>query len=299
MPTFKGITCTVNINGIGAKEYGFETDGATATCSIVSQDDVRFTFGLNFSQSPAERHEYWAYADGLPVASFTTAGRTVSLLASSRPINGGFEQREMRFAKLETVDQKAENLESRPDILKNIGTLMIKVWRAQFRIVAISARDTIRLEEADKVHEKSLKGRGVSHKTSYGTATYTNDHTFQTVKLDPTDSPYVIFIFRYANRSHLQSEGLIPRSPSPSLAIKNYDGDELLEEMSAEALRREVIRLRNESRLNRPLKREPAYITKKNSRDDSDDDVIIKSVRDLKKPKFEKVEVIDLVDDDH
>ncbi|KAJ6260892.1 hypothetical protein Dda_3553 [Drechslerella dactyloides] len=231
MPVLRGISCYVDVEDNRAGEYGLECklDPAVATCSIESQEDKRFCFQLSFTHADdhAGRYAYEVYADGLLVAGYSSTSKIVTLATVQKFVNGQWEMRGLRFSKLETVDRKAPDLESRNKVLKSV----------------------------DKIHEKSLKGRGVSHKTSFGEATYSSERLYYSVatKLDPQKIPYATFVFRYASKAHLQSEGLIPRTPSPEPVVKE-DGD--VDDMAPEALRQEIRRLRNQSRQSKAVKRE-------------------------------------------
>ncbi|KAF3941641.1 hypothetical protein ABW19_dt0201446 [Dactylella cylindrospora] len=300
MPNLKGIACNIHIDDLPAVEYGIQVEGSTVTCSIVSEDDAPFKFYFNFQGSPAERHDFKVYCDGLEVCFLTTTKRIEECRESYKVIAGQAQRRRLQFAKLETVDQKVDGLENRSNILKEVGTLKCEIWRAQFLAPPVVARDSADISQIDNVHEKSLKGRGVSHKTALGPAAYYPPNTVSTSRLDPPNAPYATFIFRYASRRHLQSEGLIPRSPSP-LIVKHggVDDDDVIpvEAMSADALRREVVRLRNAGRRKKPVKRERDATLGPASPADTDE-VTIVSAREVKKPKLSEIEVIDLVDVD-
>ncbi|KAK6537024.1 hypothetical protein TWF281_001227 [Arthrobotrys megalospora] len=296
MPFHKGIVCTVDIDGVPAEEFGIETDGPNTTCNIVAPEDKPFLFNLDFSQSTARRHDYNTYADGIEVSRLTTTERTATVSTTNRVYNGLLEKQEMRFSKLETVDQKLDNLETRVDVLKNVGSLTMKIWRAEKNATEASSKDWTRLSEIENIHEKALKGRAVSHKTLLGAVTYEPSRSCRTRKLDPEDSPYVTFIFRYASKRYLQIEGLMPRSPSPEHSTKGSDDEPSVEEMSPEELRREVLRHRAGNRV-RPIKRElEASPTPRDSVAGNDDEVTFQSERSVKKQKT--IEVIDLLDDD-
>ncbi|KAF3310424.1 hypothetical protein TWF173_009538 [Orbilia oligospora] len=224
MPSLKGITCSIDIDGVRAEEFGTEVEGSTVTCSIVSQDDKPFSFNFDFSKSTAERHDFSIYADGSIIKNVTTTHTTEVVRKSGLIVNGLLERREMRFSKLET------------------STLKVKIHRAEKRATKGRGSDHDELSIKD-VHEKSLKGRAVSHRTSLGAADYQPPSSLKTKRLDPSDRPYVVFTFRYAKKSYLQSEGLIPRSPSPELSVRGGDR-QTIDEMSPEALRRELLRYR-------------------------------------------------------
>ncbi|KAK6351614.1 hypothetical protein TWF718_004769 [Orbilia javanica] len=306
MPSLKGITCTIEVGGVSAEEFGTEVEGSKITCSIVSQDDKPFTFSLDFSNSTALRHDYRLLTDGMMVATHTTTKKTARLKTSSLIINGVMERREMRFSRFETVDQKLDEMESRSHILKNMGFLEVTIHRAEKQAGRIYRGRDYKLEGIKAVHEKSLKGRAVPHKTVLGVAKYEQPNVLSTTRLDPEDQPYVTFTFRYASKSCLQSEGLIPRSPSPEPPIR--DGErQAVEEMSPEALRRELLRYRARDQDERkPAKRElsPPLTTRGSTAkrdsialEDSDsDEVVFQSERSVKKHRV--TEVIDLVSDD-
>ncbi|RVD87661.1 uncharacterized protein DFL_001879 [Arthrobotrys flagrans] len=300
MPSHKGITCTISVDGVPAEELGTEIEGSTITCSIISHDDKPFIFNLDFTNSTALRHDYHIYADGMMIANFTTTRKTEIVTRSSRAVNGLMERRKMRFSKFETVDQKSDEMETRAKILQNIGTFKVLIFRAEEQ--ARQSNDARRceiLEDIKEVHEKSLKGRAVSHKTLFGTAEYEWAAFMHTRKLDPHDRPYVTFIFRYASKAYLQSEGLIPRSPSPEPSIRD-DEKQSVEEMSPETLRRELLRYKARDKDGRkPTKRErePSLVTWNSAAgNDSDGEVVFQSARSVKKHKI--TEVIDLLSDD-
>ncbi|KAF3212828.1 hypothetical protein TWF106_009686 [Orbilia oligospora] len=280
MPSLKGITCSIDIDGVRAEEFGTKVEGSTVTCSIVSQDDKPFSFNFDLSKSAAERHDYSIYADGSLIKTATTTHKTDVIRKSGLIVNGLLERREMRFSKLET------------------GTLKVEIHRAEKRATKGRGSNHDKLSIKD-VHEKSLKGRAVSHRTSLGAADYGPPSSLKTKRLDPDDRPYVVFTFRYARKSYLQSEGLIPRSPSPELSIRGGDR-QTIDEMSPEALRRELLRYRARDKdEKKAIKRERASsIATRNpaAGSGSDDEVVFQSERSLKKQKI--TEVIDLLSDD-
>ncbi|KAK6503564.1 hypothetical protein TWF481_008578 [Arthrobotrys musiformis] len=301
MPSHKGIVCTVSVDGVSAEEFGTKTEGSIITCSIVAQDDKPFVFNLDFSNSTASRHDFNAYVDGVKVFYFTTTDPTAIIYRSSAAVDGVFEMREMRFSRLSTVDQKLDVMETRTDVLQNIGSLKVLVFRAEKEATECEATGGKASENIKDIHEKSLKGRAVSHRTSFGPVEYRTSPAFNTKKLDPPHHPYVTFVFLYASKSYLQSEGLVPRSPSPDPSTEDYEGKSV-DEMSPEDLRRELLRYRAQDRdekksIKRERERDLVPCEPAASGDDNDEEeVVFQSGRRIKKQKV--IEVIDLLSDD-
>ncbi|KAF3923495.1 hypothetical protein ABW21_db0208729 [Orbilia brochopaga] len=219
MPFYKGINCELFMGKKKTEEYKFENDSKKSICKshIVALVGKKYSIKLDFSGTGARRHNYKLYADGIELTNQTSASMKVEISKSNgnlvkRKTTGGgrtkklqCEEHQLKFGKFGTVDGDIENTELRTEVLDQLGTLKIIVWRANFRsrLVKASGKETKKTSPI-AIHEESVKGRALSHVTKLGRKKYANaGGTRFTKSIDPENKPFVTFIYRYASKGTL------------------------------------------------------------------------------------------------
>ncbi|EPS37833.1 hypothetical protein H072_8374 [Dactylellina haptotyla CBS 200.50] len=228
MLSSNGVTCELLISNKRAEEYKSENKGSTTKSHVVAIEGRKYVVKLDFSKTGARRHDFTLYADGIELTSMTTTEKKLRIDSiRGKLVNGKgkgkgrgrgkkVENRRLTFGKLGTVDGDAENTELRSNVLNQLGTIKINVHRAKFRARKNKVTGNDRINTAGPVHEESVKGRGLSHITKLGCRQYAKATGSRTTKpIDPENKPYATFIYRYASREILESEGII-ELPAPT-----------------------------------------------------------------------------------
>ncbi|KAK6359765.1 hypothetical protein TWF696_000904 [Orbilia brochopaga] len=231
----KGINCEIFIAGRKAEEYRLENVSiadSTYKSHVVAVEGKAYVVKLDFSSTGARRHNYKLYADGVELVHATTTApreglsKSTGKLVETKSTKGRRakrmqrEEQVLKFGKLGTVDGNIEDTELRTEILDQLGTIKIIVWRANFRSrkVKSSSRETTK---AGPIHEASVKGRALSHITKLGRKKYANVSGARVTRdIDPENRPFVTFIYRCASKEILQSEGIIPMDTVPYTATR-------------------------------------------------------------------------------
>ncbi|KAK5631369.1 hypothetical protein RRF57_007083 [Xylaria bambusicola] len=149
--------------------------------------------------------------------------------------SGGWSLRKFRFTAVKTRvlppltsllvdDPSKERVERDLKVAKKgLGTIEVKFTRAieygnSYTPDHASSSNPARLELA----EKSLKGKAVSHGTSYGVCEAISAPKYISSRdLPEDDGPILVFRFIYRSRDALRRELIIPRSPSRSPTLEN------------------------------------------------------------------------------
>ncbi|KAI3341447.1 hypothetical protein F4824DRAFT_313818 [Ustulina deusta] len=132
--------------------------------------------------------------------------------------------RKFRFAAVKTTDDaRKEQVEKDLKVAKALGTIEVKFTRVTERgSPYTSRRATDAKSGAFELAEKSLKGKAVSHGTSYGVCESISTPTWiETRNLEEDNGPILVFKFMYRSRDALKRELIIPRSPSRSPTFEN------------------------------------------------------------------------------
>ncbi|KAF3917583.1 hypothetical protein AA313_de0203921 [Arthrobotrys entomopaga] len=210
MPSHKGITCDLFVDGEKATEYGEEITDNVCTVWVEAKEDKPYGFEVEF--------------DG--AATRSQAHRTV-------------------FHADETEAEASE--ETREDVIENLGSLKVTVQRCEASKKEIRPGPVggqVAVLPAGKVNEKLIKGRALSHSTSLGPIRNKGApgrwYYYATTYIDPVNNPYAIFVFKYTSNAHLSAMGFLgERNSEP----EEVDADVL--SMSAEEMQREIMLLRN------------------------------------------------------
>ncbi|KAI1765109.1 hypothetical protein GGR53DRAFT_465769 [Hypoxylon sp. FL1150] len=122
-----------------------------------------------------------------------------------------------KFSAISTIDDAEEQrIKSDIKIAKNLGVIEVK-FRRCIPLHKNEPRDKQRgINSSDKLElaEKSLKGRAMSHGTSFSSRREKVE-VHSTYNLEYIDE-IALFRFHYRSRDALRKEMVIPRSPSPS-----------------------------------------------------------------------------------
>ncbi|GAP91855.1 hypothetical protein SAMD00023353_6800100 [Rosellinia necatrix] len=141
-----------------------------------------------------------------------------------------WSMQKFRFATVKTVDDaQKERVENDMKAAKSLGIVEVRFMRAieqgpSVRAnhnvaktpIALSASGTFELAE------KSLKGKAVSHGTSYGIPQWIDTPRWISARdVEEDNGPIVIYRFMYRSKEALKRELIIPRSRSSSPAFEN------------------------------------------------------------------------------
>ncbi|KAI1213389.1 uncharacterized protein F4807DRAFT_410917 [Annulohypoxylon truncatum] len=152
-----------------------------------------------------------------------TNGEDVTEIYSKRSYNNitrRWEAQKFKFAAVTTVDDVSKDrIKSDMKVAKNLGTIELKVYRCRHKGYSLSTHDHHKAGNSSgyELSEKSLKGKAISHGTSFSTPEKTYTPRFVDVQ-DLDDGPVAVFRFNYRSRDALKREMIIPRSPSPNIA---------------------------------------------------------------------------------
>ncbi|MCJ1244363.1 hypothetical protein MMC30_001561 [Trapelia coarctata] len=241
---------------------------------------------------------FGVFVDGREVDNVVLYAQKTAVLRGARTLEMGlWTIRKFKFARLQLADA-SYGPPSLPDShrLENLGLITIKVERvnatASSRSLSRSTRTTEELSSQSPLSEKALKGRAVTHRTSFD-----QPERIATVKplncdyLDSLKHPYASFSFKYRSRKALQAELIIPRTPSP-IPLEDRPQETLNREELLELLNRRPVLVKPEAKAENSVRagvkreRDPEY------------DEILSSAHVRKVARTQKeAEVIDLLDD--
>ncbi|KAF3166772.1 hypothetical protein TWF751_008544 [Orbilia oligospora] len=248
MPKNKGATCGLYIGESKAMEHHVVIDDETCTAWIFAEEGKNYCLGIDASGTQASQPKIKFRAHGVSLRRFNLTRPLVAWIANTtveRMADGSTVRCPLLFQKLNVVENDSRTMETREEVIRNIRTLQLSIWRVKLSRKRSAFPDPMfELEVAKAIKEKFLKGEAVSHCTGFGERTTEprrKQVCYDTTYIDPKDKPFATFIFKYA------SEGYIPRTPSPELI------DEDIPDSTHQELMREVMRLREQ---NADIKRE-------------------------------------------
>ncbi|KAI0799400.1 hypothetical protein GGR55DRAFT_684013 [Xylaria sp. FL0064] len=208
-------------------------------------------------------------------------------------ISGLWSVRRFKFAPVKTIDDaQKERVACDLKVAKTLGTIEVVLTRAIE--CGTGPYDIADLNESQpgtfELAEKSLKGKAVSHGTSYGVSeTILRPTRVKTRDLEEDNGPILVLKFMYRSRDALKRELIIPRSPSHSPALEDLTPAER-DRLARERLD-ELRKMKQENR-NPLIKREFGEVL------DLTQDLL--PPRPTKKSRLQdgrEVDVIDLTDD--
>ncbi|KAI1189924.1 hypothetical protein F5B17DRAFT_389457, partial [Nemania serpens] len=128
--------------------------------------------------------------------------------------------RAMKFSLITKVHHNdATRMQKDTESTKSLGLIQVSIERrfvkGLVKPVSNFPVDTAVLEVA----EKALKGKAISHATSFGeTKPMKSDYMVETQRIAADTGPIAVFRFMYRSREDLKQQLIIPRTPSPELA---------------------------------------------------------------------------------
>ncbi|KAH5442985.1 hypothetical protein HBI23_168540 [Parastagonospora nodorum] len=122
------------------------------------------------------------------------------------------------FSDLKTVDSGSRRAGDRlMKHLKHMGEITAEChYVTNLKPVPDCLRRVPKGHRLEDIPEKALKGRALSHQSTFGTpAPAKPSFGVSSDYLDPEKKPFAIFHFKYRSRDALKALMIIPRSPSP------------------------------------------------------------------------------------
>ncbi|PNY27099.1 Uncharacterized protein TCAP_02975 [Tolypocladium capitatum] len=240
IPQIPGLTVKVKVAGQITTEYATSNEASDGdqgkpsgvphtTCYIESASGVAFGVQVTLTSAftfvaPYEALLVYFYIDGLWVRSTFV---TTNSIDSERPLEDDARTR---------IANDAKTAES-------LGTIRITAHTAYGRTQSRAYVPPTLRDDADfELAEKSMKGKELSHGTSFPAGA---------VVARPTVAAFQHrhqlgeFVFKYRSRGALQRELIVPPSPAPTPVLDEIDG---LSEAEVRRLARQMIRAKQENR---------------------------------------------------
>ncbi|KAK6527744.1 hypothetical protein TWF694_004724 [Orbilia ellipsospora] len=249
MPTFKGITAEVYIDGKPTVEYATKKKGRICETYIVAEEGKEYKVKLQFGRTGAPRHGLDFDVDGQNLARWTTDMKAFDIAGGRycyRKMGkvGWWEYRTLRFESLK-IDRTggSRDLEHRKSRSDNIGKMELKIQREHLEALEINLPCKERnFSPLGTISEKDMQSRGLSHGTALGdtTTNWSMDYSQLRVRdFDWLSRRYAQFIIYYASKEMLQAKGIIPMDPKVDQDLVGLDLTQL---------RTEVMRLREKKK---------------------------------------------------
>ncbi|KAK0941050.1 hypothetical protein LTR29_007326 [Friedmanniomyces endolithicus] len=200
-------------------------------------------------------------------------------------------KRQYTFAELATDESSANDI--KPESVASLGELKVQlIWMRRAGAPTIPSGQSDFIPAAGEIlPEKCLKGRAISRMATLGEAKACGAHAAQDATYPYGEEPFATFIFKYRSKRDLQIEGVIARTPSPSL-LEDRDPDSL----TAEEARGLVRRMRAQQDKQVRVKREKRSCSVTH---DSDTATVASEKRRRKRARAShdsRIDVVDLTD---
>ncbi|KAL1623680.1 hypothetical protein SLS56_008129 [Neofusicoccum ribis] len=287
------------------KEYADvdeEQAKGTVTKYIEAVSGKSFKINWRF-ESNFQYKEYditsWIYLDGKKVDGLFIdserlgpSGYVTSLGAARSKRDGKWIQQSFSFAAL-NVDEDNRDIHKKglAESVQSLGEISVRLWRVRKTAGVNGSNEELSFHALGSVPEKALKGRGVSHQATLGTAQAIEPlSSVGTTYIDSRKEPFAVFNFRYRSRAALQALNMIPRSPEP-VPLEDRPIDSLNQEEMRELLRRQ----REQLAAAGAVKKEGKVKRERPSNDDGDLEGGRKRQRSA---ALLPVEILDLTSDD-
>ncbi|KAI3555314.1 hypothetical protein CABS03_02877 [Colletotrichum abscissum] len=262
----KGVKVTIQVNGQEAVEYddpdGFENDVNRKHAThrifkyIESKDDTCFTVKYEVNhmhrwESPKSAFSLYLYVDGKRMDSvvceasrfnsFDPFYKWSTVVEGSRGSSRdpSYDRlSKFKFSQVTTVDDATkERVEGDSKKAKSLGVIEIFVYPLTITGPSYSSghehyRDN--QNSSFNIAEKALKGRAVSHGTSFTDGGFVSKRKSVCADYLNGGNPMACFMFKYRSRDALQKELIIPRSPSPEAIDELSEAD--IRRLAAERL---------------------------------------------------------------
>ncbi|KAI0834851.1 hypothetical protein F5Y06DRAFT_278071 [Hypoxylon sp. FL0890] len=236
-----GISFKIQVAGHDAIEYDDpnEEESTAPTRYPISTKYIECIDGAEFGiKALITRDHDWGYKNhSLTLRIYVDGEHVRGCVVREEDLLGGsmakvFEGREAyctrtnrwvlqrcQFSAISTVDDsKKDRVERDVKVAKNLGLIEIRVSRCIYlgNVAGIHRPSLIKTKELE-LAEKSLKGRAMSHGTSFSRTEHIRPVNYcDTRVLDEDHGPIAVFRFYYRSRDALKREMVIPRTPSPS-----------------------------------------------------------------------------------
>ncbi|KAK1727219.1 hypothetical protein CaCOL14_000794 [Colletotrichum acutatum] len=262
----KGVKVTVQVNGQEAIEYddpdGLENDVNRKHAThrtfnyIESKDDTCFTVkyevgNMHRWESPKSAFSLYLYVDGKRMDSVVCEASRFNQFAPSYKWSTVVEGSrgssrdpsydrlsKFKFSQVTTVDDATkERVEGDSQKAKSLGVIEVFVYPLTITGPSYSSghehyRDN--QNSTFNIAEKALKGRAVSHGTSFTDGGFVSKRKSVCAEYLNGGNPIACFMFKYRSRDALQKELIIPRSPSPEAIDELSEAD--IRRLAAERL---------------------------------------------------------------
>ncbi|KAI0401204.1 hypothetical protein F4802DRAFT_440587 [Xylaria palmicola] len=248
-PDLPGLEATVRCNGQALPEYEDPDAGANDDAANDGADSrpsttkyIECLDGAEFDVFIKVAAPYqWGYLNHIVIADLVVDGQHIqgsvfrnpvsNVLATSTHfikgresnVGGTWSRQNFKFAAVKTIDDaRKERVESDLKVAKDLGTIEVQFFR-EIEYGPSSHTPADNCESATfELAEKSLKGKAISHGTSYGPGSATIAPRYiSTSKLAGDNGPILVIRFLYRSRDALKRELVIPRSPSLSPTLEN------------------------------------------------------------------------------
>ncbi|KAI1279668.1 hypothetical protein F5Y07DRAFT_357424 [Xylaria sp. FL0933] len=187
----------------------------------------------------------WIRGTAIRSSDFKLDGRAIHHHVKGKevqdPITRLWSVRRFKFAAVKTIDDaQKERVACDLKVAKTLGTIKVVFTRAIEYGTGVyhTSHSNNAQSGAFELAEKSLKGKAVSHGTSYGRSETISCPTRVHIRdLEEDNGPILVLKFMYRSRDALKRELIIPRSPSHSPALEDLtpaERDRLARERLAE-----------------------------------------------------------------
>ncbi|KAI1428550.1 hypothetical protein F5Y12DRAFT_790008 [Xylaria sp. FL1777] len=256
-----GVEVTVQIAGKDAIEYEADDEGKlslakhacpTATKYIEAIDDAKFAVKLAASCEYGWDYQKHAlvfklYIDGNHICSKlikdSNQGEvTVSCKKAFCLQSRQWKSYNLKFSAITTIDKShQERLEQDLEVAKRLGHIMVTVHRRIMLCRTGVQPKTPLVNKEFELVEKSMKGKFISHGTTFSSAKKIKTPKMRYTRALPKEKrPIAVFHFLYRSKDALQKSLIIPRSPpSPSLSSSSAQAFSKLPPGEIERLARE------------------------------------------------------------
>ncbi|KAI0193577.1 hypothetical protein EV127DRAFT_246332 [Xylaria flabelliformis] len=224
----------------------------------------------------------------------TDHGRPFNCCVKGREFSSSTDSwavQKFKFTAVKTVDDtQKERVERDLKVAKDLGIIEVKFYRKILCGPSTYSGASHAKSGALELAEKSIKGGGISHGTSYGRSETAQKPNFVDTRSIAEDAgPILTIRFLYRSRDALKRELIIPRSPSPTFEnLTPAERDRLARERLDE-LREMKIKREN---LNPTIKREFGETI-----DLTEDAPALPAMKKTRLKDGRQVDLIDLTDD--
>ncbi|KXJ96435.1 hypothetical protein Micbo1qcDRAFT_199249 [Microdochium bolleyi] len=246
-----GLKVTVEVEGETATEYeDHENSEPSSAKTVVKYIESRAGATFSICVKTDDTYDWSPSSHALSPAITIDGVHQISLLfgpfnhlyesvtdgvSDQQPSTGDWLIRRFTFSSLQLVEKDPPKSSNKPT-MSEIGSLKVAITRRLVGPEHEEGSPWAGRGQDLKVSEKTMKGRAISHGTSFTTGQKAlapiQRHSR---RIESDDGPIATFCFLYRSRDDLKKEMIIPRSPSP----RSPSPDDI-DSMSVEELRRLV-----------------------------------------------------------